>query len=318
MSTIENATTVDHELTEVQTKIVLGHADNFWVWTPEHGFDLSHPVTPDASPLDSNLHLHCALSDVTLDTAKTALVIIDMQNFAMSTALNREEPAYIRAEKNLLTFAIPAARKCGMQVIWLNWGLTEDDLNHMSPAVFRVFGWTCQEISTAAKAEKKLGGQREVRARPGLGDEIGLVTLEDGTLVDGGRMFMRDTWNAALHAPLAAAFREGQQGARPDLWFHKNRNSGLCESNTSLCQYLRANGLRTLLFAGLNTDQCVMGTLQDAHLKGFDTILLRDGCATDSPSFAQDNAEFNCIRAWGFQCTCEELACAVQEKINAG
>ena len=58
----------------------------------------------------------------------------------------------------------------------------------------------------------------------------------------------------------------------------------------------------------MNTDQCVMSTLQDAHAKGFDTILLKDACATDSPGYAQKSAEYNCCRNWGFLLTCRALS----------
>lgn len=57
----------------------------------------------------------------------------------------------------------------------------------------------------------------------------------------------------------------------------------MCDRMTDVTNFLNDNNLRTPLFTGINIDQCVMGTLQDAYLKGFDTILLKDGCATDSP-----------------------------------
>jgi len=59
---------------------------------------------------------------------------------------------------------------------------------------------------------------------------------------------------------------------------------------TTVTDFIEKNNLRTLLFTALNTDQCVMGTLQDVYLKGFDTILLKDGSATDSPEYAQLSA----------------------------
>lgn len=44
---------------------------------------------------------------------------------------------------------------------------------------------------------------------------------------------------------------------------------------TACTEYLEREGIRTLLFTGANIDQCVMGTLQDASLKGFDCIPLK-------------------------------------------
>lgn len=58
----------------------------------------------------------------------------------------------------------------------------------------------------------------------------------------------------------------------------------------------------------VNIDQCVMGTLQDALSAGFDTILLKDACATDSLNYAQQSATFNCCMNLGFLSTCKALA----------
>jgi nicotinamidase-related amidase len=71
---------------------------------------------------------------------------------------------------------------------------------------------------------------------------------------------------------------------------------------------LTSRGIRTLLFAGANTDQCVGGSLQDAFTKGWDCLLLSDGCATSSPEFAEQCIEFNCEEGWGFVLSCEDLA----------
>lgn len=75
--------------------------------------------------------------------------------------------------------------------------------------------------------------------------------------------------------------------------------------NSSILSYLHENRLTTLFFAGVNTDQCVSGTLHDASYKGFDCLLLRDGCGTTSPSFAQQTIEYNCARGSGFVIDCE-------------
>ena len=46
----------------------------------------------------------------------------------------------------------------------------------------------------------------------------------------------------------------------------------------------------------------------DAHTMGYDTIMLKDGCATDSPDYAQKAAEYNMCRNWGFLSSCQALA----------
>ena len=82
----------------------------------------------------------------------------------------------------------------------------------------------------------------------------------------------------------------------------------MCESMTECADYLVDKGIRTLLFAGMNTDQCVMATVFNAQMNGFDTILLNDGCVTDSPAFAQQGCEFQFATIWGFLSSCKALA----------
>jgi len=76
---------------------------------------------------------------------------------------------------------------------------------------------------------------------------------------------------------------------------------------TPCTEYLEASGIKTLLFAGVNTDQCVGGSLQDAFSRGYDCLLLTDGCATTSPSSSQQSIEFNAEKCWGFALSCEQF-----------
>jgi len=84
------------------------------------------------------------------------------------------------------------------------------------------------------------------------------------------------------------------------VFLKKNRISGLWSHESPLLSYLHDNQMTTLFFAGVNTDQCVSSTFQDALSKGFDFILLRDGCGTTSPSFATQCIEYNCAGGEGF------------------
>ncbi|KAK0655403.1 hypothetical protein B0T16DRAFT_318937, partial [Cercophora newfieldiana] len=49
------------------------------------------------------------------------------------------------AEDVLLSTGIPAARRAGIQIIWLSWGITEDDLEALPPAVDRIFRFDMDE-----------------------------------------------------------------------------------------------------------------------------------------------------------------------------
>ena len=63
---------------------------------------------------------------------------------------------------------------------------------------------------------------------------------------------------------------------------------------------LRNLNVRTLLFAGVNTDQCVMCSLQDANFLGYGCVLLEDCCATTSPDFCSRATIWNVKKCFGF------------------
>lgn len=263
------------------------------------------------------MRLQCALTAVVIDPAKTALLVIDLQNYDLSKALGNDNQAVFDAEDTVLNYAIPAARKSGIQILYITTGYSDQDLLEMDPAVFRTFNFE-PVVDSPNWAELPPGegfsNKGQYRNQKGIGDPIGEIELEDGTKIDAGRILVRGTWNSWLHDPLAAAYEESRQSMElPDIHFYKNRSSGMCERMTALTDYLNEKNLRTLLFTGINIDQCAMGTLQDAYLKGFDTILLKDGCATNSPIYAQMSCEFNCAISWGFLSSCNDFADAVSK-----
>lgn len=302
---------------EDQSPTVFGNPKNFWKWSKEEGFDLTHPPTSDSDAVEPQLRLQCALTPIAIDPAKTALLVIDMQNYELSRALGNNNQVYFDAEDTVLKYAVPAARRSGIQIIWVTTGYSDDDLLEMDPAVFRTFNFMpVVESPDWAKLPPGEGfsNKGEYRNQKGVGDPIGEVELEDGSKIDAGRILVRGSWNSWLHGPLAEAYEEGRRNTkRPDVHFYKNRSSGMSVRMTALTEYLNREKLRTLLFTGINVDQCVMGTLQDAYTSGFDTILLKDGCGTDSPGYAQLSCEFNCLVSWGFLSSCKDFAEAVSQ-----
>ena len=56
--------------------------------------------------------------------------------------------------------------------------------------------------------------------------------------------------------------------------------SGLWNEEQPLYKTLVNKGVSTLLFAGVNTDQCVLGTLVDAYNCGWGCVLVDDCCGT--------------------------------------
>lgn len=146
------------------------------------------------------------------------------------------------------------------------------------------------------------GAPLKKRVYVGMGKEMGDVEVAPGKTVGGGGMLMRGTWNAAIHEPLAATFDPAL-----DVIVHKNRLSGFWGSSTPCGQVLNSLGIRTLLWSGVNSDQCVSGSFQDASAKGWDTIMLSDCCGTASPEYARQGIEWNVARGGGFVMTSKEL-----------
>ena len=272
---------------------VVGGSKNFWLYSKSDGFDLTHPDTPEAPPVHPRIKLNTTSEPATIDHTKSALVIVDLQNYFLSPALGRPRNAVgMQVVDRLVNLAIPACRKLNIPVVWLNWGLTDRDIEEMPPAIIKGFA-----------ADANFDGEKRIKE---LGRDIGPITLDDGRTIEAGRALIRGEWNSESYSPLAEV-REEQ-----DIWIDKNRLSGFW-GGTGAEETLNSLNIRTLLFAGANTDQCVGGTLQDAFTKGWDCLLLRDGCATTSPEFAQQCIEYNTGGGWGFVVTCEELSRAAEQ-----
>jgi len=71
--------------------------------------------------------------------------------------------------------------------------------------------------------------------------------------------------------------------AEDDLIFRKTTAGGF--AGTDLDFTLRSLGVRTLIVAGVATNQCVESTVREASHLGYDVVLLQDGCATYSPEW---------------------------------
>ncbi|GAB7361605.1 hypothetical protein MBLNU230_g1657t1 [Neophaeotheca triangularis] len=215
-----------------------------------------------------------------IEPQRTALVIVDMQNYFLHPQL-RPNAQLGRAAVGPTLDMIRAFRANGMKVLWLNWGLTDYDLVTIPPSFLEGFASDGSMDTT-------------------FGTDMGVLTEDDGTEVQMGRKLTRGAWNARPWGELWPAMVEGLDKGT-DLHFDKNRLSGLWGSQTPLGLWLQENGLTTLFFGGVNSDQCVWGTLIDAYYKGFDTVYVEDCAATVSPWYAEQmvryNADLNGFRA---------------------
>jgi ureidoacrylate peracid hydrolase len=116
-----------------------------------------------------------------------------------------------------------------------------------------------------------------------------------------GDVLRKDSWGAAVVKELAAL--------PDDIYVDKHRISGFWD--TPLDSILRALQVRTLFFAGVNADHCVLATLMDASFQGYDTVLLEDCTATSSPDFCLQATLHNVRFCFGFTARHEDFVRAV-------
>lgn len=217
--------------------------------------------------------LHALPEDLLIDLNKTALIIIDMQN------------DFCHPEGWIGGMGIDTAPACSLAdpvnqvtsilrekdvpVIWLNWGTRPDKLN-LSPGTQHPFN------------------------RNGMGPGL------SGELKGEGRSYnvlQKGSWGAEIISDLL------QDSS--DIYVDKHRISGFWD--TPLNSILRNMGVMTLLFAGVNADHCVLGTLMDANFHGYDTILLEDCTATTSPEYCLQATYHNVRFCFGFTTTSNDL-----------
>lgn len=217
-----------------------------------------------APPQPRPVQLLAAPQNLVIDLERTAIVVIDMQNdFCTKDGwVDHIGGDYEsdRAPIEPLRQLLPALREAQVPVIWVNWG-NRPDLANMPPNQIHLY-------------KPKGHGT-------GLGDPL------PG---DRGNVLEKDSWAAAVVDELAPL--------PGDISVDKYRISGFWD--TPLDSILRNLGVRTILFAGVNTDQCVLHSLTDANFLGYGCVLLDDCCATSSPAFCTEATIWNVKKCFGF------------------
>ncbi len=124
-----------------------------------------------------------------------------------------------------------------------------------------------------------------------------------GEKIPGGtEILLKGSWGARVVDELDP----GDQ----DVHVTKHRFSGFWD--TELDSILRNMGVRTLFFAGVNADQCVMTTLEDASFLGYDVLMLRDCVATTSPDYCMQATEYNVKLLYGFMTASKALTTGLE------
>ena len=178
--------------------------------------------------------------EIEVDLAKSALVIVDMQNaFAskggmldLAGADLSDAPRVVRTIRSVLD----AARAAAMTVVHLQVGYKPDLSNAGGPR---------------SPNYHKETAMRLMCARPELK----------------GKLLTEGSWDFALVDELAPNPRE--------IVITKTRYSGF--AGTTLDSQLRVRGIQYLFFAGIAANVCVESTLRDSYFLDYWPILLSDG-----------------------------------------
>jgi nicotinamidase-related amidase len=233
--------------------------------------DLTRPAMPPRP-----LSLRAEPQGVVLDAARTAIVVVDMQNDFCSPDgwLSHIGVDVTPAREPIepLRRLLPALRRIEVPVIWLNWGNRPDRLN-LSPALHHVYKPTGEGV--------------------GLGDPLPK---------NGAPVLQWGSWAAAVVDELAP--HDG------DVRVDKYRMSGFWD--TALDSILRNLAITSVLFGGVNADQCVLATLMDANFLGYDCLLVRDCTATTSPDYCLQATLYNVKQCFGFVTDSGALLAAIE------
>jgi ureidoacrylate peracid hydrolase len=219
--------------------------------------------------------------NIVVDAAKAALLIVDMQNdFCAEGGWLHSRGIDISPNRKPirpLQTLISTFRAEGVPVIWVNWGVRKDLLN-ISPSLRH--------------------------AHNPKGDEPGLAQPVPKTRSE---VIKVGSWGAQV----VDEINPGDH----DVQIIKHRFSAFWDTETDAV--LRNLGIKTLFIGGVNMDQCVMTTLEDASFLGYDTVLIEDGSATTSPDYCVQAVLYNVKLLFGFVTRSDALVAAFAASPNA-
>ncbi len=218
-----------------------------------------------------NVEFQAKPQNLQIDLSSCALMIIDMQNDFCSPRGWLASIGVSVDEPNSIIESVgqvaDALRNNDVPIIWLNWG-NRPDRSNLPPGVVHVYNPDGNSV--------------------GIGDEL------PGT---NSKVLEKGSWSSAIVDLL--------KPASSDLFVDKYRMSGFFD--TPLDSILRNLAVKTILFAGVNVDQCVLATLMDAASLGYDVILLEDCCATTSPRYCVEATHYNVAQCFGFVANSKHL-----------
>lgn len=207
---------------------------------------------------------------VEIDPARSALVVVDMQNAFASKGGMLDlfgvditgADAVVSNNAKLLR----AAREAKLKIVYLQIGYRPDFADAGGPG------------------------------SPNPMKELGLVLMRQRPELR-GKVLTEGTWDFDIVDQLRP--RAG------DVVLKKTRYSGF--AGTPLDSILRTAGIKHLLFTGIATNVCVESTIRDAYFLEYWPVLISDACLQAGPAFIQDATIFNVTSFFGWVSTTDEV-----------
>jgi len=213
---------------------------------------------------------------ITLDTERTALIVVDMQNAfckkgGMFNTLGLIEEAKVKRVIETDKRIIEASRRKGIKVVYLTMAYRPDFANAGGPE------------------------------SPNYWKELAVVAKRENPEYKGGFLTV-GSWDWEIIDEL--------KPEPEDITVNKNRYSGF--PNTDLNIILQTHNIKYLVFTGLATNVCVESTLRDAFFHEYFPVLVSDGCGNIGPECTQEASIWNVSTLFGWVTTADELMKALK------
>lgn len=220
-----------------------------------------------------------------VDPRKTALLIIDMQNYLADPDAGLGKIIY-KELPEIATYFHPRVHK---MVVPNNVALLECFRRHELKVVFTSVG-------------PELPDGSDLPAFRRLDPEKGSV---DGEPRVHFPYYARGSYEREIIDELKPRATE--------LVLYKNSSGAF--NSTAIDQFLRNMGIEGLVVTGIATNFCVETTARDAADRGYKVILVDDACATFDQS-SHDATMRNFVRIFGLVCDTEEVIADFEAKLG--
>jgi len=209
-----------------------------------------------------------------VDLARSALVVVDMQNAFASkggmldiAGVDISDAARV---VRVIVDVVAVARTAALPVVYLQMAYKPDLSNSGGPQA------------------------------PNWHKELGLRVMSERMELR-GKLLVEGTWDSAIVDELTPH--------ADDLVVTKTRYSGFARTN--LDEDLRARGIQYLFFCGITTNVCVETTLRHAFVLDYWPILLRDAAMPAGPPAMHEATVFNVESFFGWTIAADEFVSAL-------